>query len=203
MDQDPTTSLRCRLVGHRSWRRSTLVWCTLVALVLTAGCTASREPSTSAPPGSSSRPSAAGATDGPRPTVHEMAKAVCGGKPVITIGPEETERSTSAPGASCGDTDIRLFRRPSGRKAWVSIARESAPVLVGSDWAVASRRRVLSLGQRELGGEIVLPRLRTGIMDTNEDRIDDQAFDGTDCSVAFSGDDRQGLRRDCLANGGH
>jgi hypothetical protein len=201
-DLDATT-LRGRPGRQIATRKTSLISGTVLALLLTAGCTGSGEGSRSDTASSTDQASPAETAAGPRRTLLGVATAVCGEKPLNQIAPAETERSTSSPGASCDDTDIRLFKRPSGRDSWVSIARESEPVLVGSNWAVASDQRVLTLAQPKLGGEIVRQQPRTGIVDENDDRIDDQAFGDTDCSVAFTRDDQQELLKDCLANGGH
>jgi hypothetical protein len=174
----------------------------LLALAMTAGCAHSGQDSGSDSRRSGSQESPTQKSSSPRRTLSGVASVVCGGKRVEQVTPEETGRATSR-GASCGNTDVWVFKDPSGRDAWVKIATEAGPVLVGTNWAVASDKRVLTVASSRLGGQVVRRQPRNGKLDENADHVDDDAFKATDCSETFARDDQKLLRKTCLENGGH
>ena len=176
-----------------------LIGAGVLALVLTAGCSGSGEAARSDSARASNADKKASASN---QTLLGVAKTVCGREPVKRVKPAETERSPNQL-ARCGGTDIWLFDSRSGRDSWVKVASGFGPVLVGTNWAVASDQRVLQVAKPELGGRIVWPGPEAGHVDTNADQVDDWAFADTDCSEAYPEADQRELKRICLANGGH
>jgi hypothetical protein len=171
----------------------------LLALVLTGGCTGAGEGAGSDAPRATHVDKK---TSAPHRTLLAVAKAVCGDKPIKRVEPEETERPTGQR-ARCGGADVWLFDSASGRDAWVKIASGFRPVLVGTNWAVASQPRILQEAKPELGGRIVWPGPEAGHVDANADQVEDYAYADIDCSEVYTRDDERLLLRDCLANGGH
>lgn len=171
----------------------------LLALVLTAGCTGSGQGAGSDTPRATDADKRSSA---PHRTLLAVAKVVCDDKPIKRVKPEETEKSTSQR-ARCGGADIWLFDTASGRDSWVKIASGFGPVLVGTNWAVASQQRVLQRTKPQLGGRIVWPGPEAGHVDANADQVEDYAYADIDCSEVYPRDDERLLLQDCLANGGH